>query len=153
MPDRSASPSAGPRLERLDPLALGSRRLDVQRVVRSLPMLKQFLKFRPMEAALLRAIANPRRCAILWLVWERELSAGDIAAQFDVSWPAISQSLGVLRRAGAVTERRAGRRRYYRADRVLLRPLADAIQAMWAADLETLRILAEADQRAPAVAP
>lgn len=104
-----------------------------------------------METALLRAIASPRRCAILGLVWERELSAGDIAAQFDISWPAISQNLGVLRRAGAVTERRAGRRRYYRADRERLRPLADVIRAMWAADLETLRILAEVDQRAQVV--
>ena len=101
-----------------------------------------------MDGQLLRAIANPRRAAILGLVWDRERSAGEIAARFDVSWPAISQNLGVLRRAGAVTERRAGTRRFYRADLVVLAPLADVIRSMWASDLETLRVLAEADEAA-----
>jgi DNA-binding transcriptional ArsR family regulator len=49
-----------------------------------------------MEAAL-RAIAGPRRRQILELVREQELSAGAIASQFDVSRPAISQHLGVLK--------------------------------------------------------
>jgi DNA-binding transcriptional ArsR family regulator len=37
---------------------------------------------------LLRAVSSPRRLAILRLVWDAERSAGDIAAQFDVSWSA-----------------------------------------------------------------
>lgn len=101
-----------------------------------------------MDGQLLRAIANPRRAAILGLVWDHERSAGEIAARFDVSWPAISQNLGVLRRAGAITERRAGTRRLYRADLAVLAPLADVIRSMWASDLETLRMLAEADEAA-----
>ena len=36
----------------------------------------------------LQVIAAPRRLRILELVWDRELSAGDIAAEFDVSWSA-----------------------------------------------------------------
>jgi DNA-binding transcriptional ArsR family regulator len=47
--------------------------------------------------AMLEAISNPRRREILRLVWKRELTAGEIAERFDVSWPAISQNLGVLR--------------------------------------------------------
>jgi DNA-binding transcriptional ArsR family regulator len=110
-------------------------------------MLKEYLKFWGVDTQLLKAIANPRRSAILGLVWERERSAGEIAAQFDVSWPAISQNLAILHRAGAITERRDGRRRLYRADMTALGPLAEVVQAMWATDLETLRLLAEADDR------
>jgi DNA-binding transcriptional ArsR family regulator len=101
-----------------------------------------------MDATLLKAVASPRRCAILGLIWERELSAGEIAAQFDVSWPAISQNLAVLRRSGAITERREGTRRLYRADLEVLAPLAEVIRSMWASDLDTLRFLVEADASA-----
>jgi DNA-binding transcriptional ArsR family regulator len=101
-----------------------------------------------MDATLLKAVASPRRCAILGLIWERELSAGEIAAQFDVSWPAISQNLAVLRRSGAITERREGTRRLYRADLVVLAPLTEVIRSMWASDLDTLRFLVEADASA-----
>ena len=45
-----------------------------------------------MEAAL-KAIAEPRRRAILQLVRDDERSAGEIAAQFDVRRPAVSQHL------------------------------------------------------------
>ena len=63
---------------------------------------------------LLRALAEPRRRAILRLVARAELTAGDIAATFDVTRPAISQHLTVLRTAGLLHERRDGTRRYYR---------------------------------------
>jgi len=42
-------------------------------------------------------------------------SAGEIAAEFTVSWPAVSQHLRVLKDAGLLTERREGTRRLYRA--------------------------------------
>ena len=97
---------------------------------------------------MLKAVASSRRCAILGLIWERELSAGEIASHFSVSWPAISQNLTVLRRSGAITERRAGTRRLYRADQQALGPLAEVIRSMWRSDLETLRLLAEAAEQA-----
>jgi len=56
----------------------------------------------------LQVIAAPRRLQILELVWDRELSAGDIAAEFDVSWSAVSQHLRALKAAGFVVERREG---------------------------------------------
>ena len=89
--------------------------------------------------ALLDAISNPRRREILRLVWDEELSAGEIASRFDVTWPAVSQSLGVLRRAGLVTERRESTRRFYRADRARLGPLRLALEQMWAEDLSNLQ--------------
>ena len=62
----------------------------------------------------LKALAEPRRRAILRLVARVELAAGDIAAAFDVTRPAISQHLTVLRTAGLLHERRDGTRRLYR---------------------------------------
>ena len=79
------------------------------------------------------------------MVWDRELMAGEIAAGFDVSWPAISQNLGVLRRAGLVVERRVGTRRFYRADQAALGPVAELLRAMWAADLMALKDAVESD--------
>ena len=78
-------------------------------------------------------------------MWERELSAGDIAATFDVSWPAISQNLAVLRKAGLVTERREANRRFYRADQQALGSLRPALQEMWTLDLDRLRSIVEAE--------
>lgn len=91
------------------------------------------------EQEVLQAIASARRREILRLVWDRELPAGEIAAHFDVSWPAISQNLGVLRDAGLVRERRDGRRRLYRAEPEALGPLAAALEQMWRADLGRLK--------------
>jgi uncharacterized protein YndB with AHSA1/START domain len=65
--------------------------------------------------AALRALSDPRRRAILDLVREVELPAGEIARRFEVTRPAISQHLAVLRDAGLVSERRQGTRRFYRA--------------------------------------
>ncbi len=67
-----------------------------------------------MDSAL-RAIAEPRRREILRMVRDDERTAGDIAAQFDVTRPAVSQHLTVLRDAGLIVERREGTRRWYRA--------------------------------------
>ena len=101
-----------------------------------------------MDEVALRAVASPRRRRILQLVWDEELSSGEIASQFDVSWPAISQNLRVLERAGLVRCRHAGTARYYRADRGAARPLKAILQAMWEADIGNLAALAEAEAKA-----
>src|SRR6202023_3517462 len=101
----------------------------------------------PLEAAM-GAIASPRRRQILRLFWNAERSAGDIAATVDdVSWPAVSQNLRLLKNAGLITERRQGTHRYYRADRRALRPLEAVLRQMWTRDLGRLRDLAEAEAR------
>ena len=97
---------------------------------------------------ILEAITSAKRREILRLVWDRELSAGEIAAHFEVSWPAVSQNLGVLRNAGLVRERREGRRRLYRAERAALGPLASALQEMWREDLRRLKAEVESRRRA-----
>jgi len=95
----------------------------------------------------LEAVSNPRRRAILRLVWDRERSAGEIAANFDVTWAAISQNLRVLREAGLVKERRQGNHRLYRANRRALGPLAAVVKRMWEEDLAELKRVVERDRR------
>jgi DNA-binding transcriptional ArsR family regulator len=97
----------------------------------------------PLQAAM-EAIANPRRRQILRLVWTAERSAGEIASTVDeVSWPAVSQNLRLLKDSGLITERRQGTHRYYKADRRALGPLEAILRQMWARDLGRLRELAE----------
>jgi DNA-binding transcriptional ArsR family regulator len=93
----------------------------------------------------LKIVAARRRRQILQLVWDRELAAGEIARHFDVSWPAISQHLTILREAGFVTERRAGTSRLYRADHEALGALRTVIEAQWEDGLARLADLAEAE--------
>ena len=101
----------------------------------------------PIEAAM-NAIANPRRRQILRLVWDAERSAGEIAAAIDeVSWPAVSQNLRLLKDSGLITERRQGTHRYYKADRKALGPLEAVLRQMWTRDLGRLREFAEAEAR------
>jgi DNA-binding transcriptional ArsR family regulator len=69
---------------------------------------------RDVEAAI-RAIAERHRREIVRLVRDRELTAGQIASHFEVSRPAVSQHLRILKDSGLVTERRQGTRRYYKA--------------------------------------
>jgi DNA-binding transcriptional ArsR family regulator len=94
-----------------------------------------------------RAIAEPRRRQILTMVRERELSAGEIAAGFEVSRPAVSQHLTVLRSAGLLTERRQGTSRYYRARPEGLAGLRDFMDEFWTDRLERLRLAAELEQQ------
>src|SRR3954462_1101120 len=63
----------------------------------------------------LDALASPIRREILWMVWDDELAAGEIAAAFDLSAGTISAHLAALRDAGLVTVRREGNFRRYRA--------------------------------------
>ena len=95
----------------------------------------------------LQVVAEPRRREILRLVWSHELPAGAIAAHFDVSFPAVSQHLSVLRDAGFVSVRRDGRRRLYRADRKAIGPLQPALEEMWSRSLDRLVTLVEEERR------
>jgi DNA-binding transcriptional ArsR family regulator len=95
----------------------------------------------------LRALAEPRRREILALVRDRELPAGEIARQFDITRPAISQHLAVLRDAGLVTERRAGTRRLYRARPAGAAELRSWLEAFWDDRLGNLRDAAERHER------
>lgn len=95
-----------------------------------------------MEAAL-KALAEPRRQQILRLVWDAERPAGEIAIHFDVSRPAISKHLRVLKEAGLVTERRVGTQRLYRADPEPLAELGRFLESFWDDSLLRIKDAAE----------
>jgi len=96
--------------------------------------------------AVLRALAEPRRRAILQLVAHDELAAGEIASAFEITRPAVSQHLTVLKNAGLLHERRDGTRRFYRARSEGLLGLRDVLEDIWAASLDVARQLVEADR-------
>jgi DNA-binding transcriptional ArsR family regulator len=89
------------------------------------------------------AIADPIRRRVLELVRDTELPAGELAAHFSVSRPAVSRHLRVLREAGLVHERREGKLRLYLADPAPLDELRSWLDGYWAGRLDALRSLAE----------
>jgi DNA-binding transcriptional ArsR family regulator len=97
----------------------------------------------PSTDAVLRALSEPRRRAILRLVADSEMSAGAIATAFDVTRTAVSQHLTVLRTAGLITERRDGTRRLYRGRREAITELQVALEGIWASSLERGKALVE----------
>ncbi len=95
----------------------------------------------------MRAIAEPRRRAILRLVRDEERSAGEIASHFEVTRPAVSQHLSVLKEAGLVSERRNGTKRLYRARPEGLVDLKAFLDEFWSERLETLKREAEREEK------
>lgn len=96
----------------------------------------------------IEAIAEPRRREILRLVRDSELPAGKIAARFpDVTRPAVSQHLGVLKEAGLLSERRDGTRRLYRARPEGFAGLREFLESFWDERLGALRAEAESEER------
>ena len=98
-----------------------------------------------MEEAI-RAIAEPNRRRILQLVSGGELSAGEIASRFEITRPAVSQHLGVLREAGLVSERREGTRRLYSLRPEGFDDLKSFLEAFWDQGLERLKEAAELEE-------
>lgn len=96
---------------------------------------------------LLTAIADPRRRAILRLVQERELPAGEIAERFHTTRQAVSQHLRVLESAGLLELRREGAKRWYRTQPGTLMELRTFLEAFWDASLTTLKHHVEYERR------
>ncbi len=99
-----------------------------------------------MPVEVFEAIAQPTRREILRLLAGGELSAGAVAARFDVTQPAISQHLKVLREAGLVEERRQGTRRLYRVRPEGLGDLHSFLAELLPARLERLKAAAEEEE-------
>ena len=96
----------------------------------------------------LDALVEPRRRDILALIRDGELPAGRIAEAFpDVSRPAVSQHLKVLREAGLIAERREGTKRLYRLDPAGFEPVRSYFETFWDDRLELLKTAAEHEER------
>jgi len=96
----------------------------------------------------LRALADGTRRRILSMVWARERTAGEIAAEFEMSRPAVSQHLKVLLEADLVAVRRDGTRRWYRARQDRVAAARAVIESFWDDRLTALKSAAEAEARA-----
>lgn len=96
---------------------------------------------------MLRALADATRRHILALVWREERTAGEIAAEFAMTRPGVSQHLAILRESELVSVRRDGTRRLYRANRQAIARLRAELGAFWDDRLAQLRDAAEAAGR------
>ena len=87
------------------------------------------------------AVSDPVRREILGMLRGRSLTAGQIACRFEISRPAVSRHLRVLRESGLVTDQARGRQRVYELD---VRPLADLdswlsdFRQLWSSRLDAL---------------
>ena len=94
--------------------------------------------------AKIQALSNETRFEIVKLVREREMAAGAIARRFDMTRPAVSQHLGVLREAGLLDERRDGPQRLYVVREEGFSELVDFVDGFWRPRLQRLKLAAEA---------
>ena len=94
----------------------------------------------------MRALAEPTRREILRVVRDEEHTAGDIAAKFPISRPAVSQHLRALEDAQLVTVRRDGTKRWYRARPEGLAELQRWLTTMWEGQLADLKRAAEQEE-------
>ncbi|WP_084957900.1 metalloregulator ArsR/SmtB family transcription factor [Thermoactinospora rubra] len=95
------------------------------------------------------ALASPVRRELVQLLLERPRSAGELAANFSMSRPSVSEHLKVLRDAGLVSERRYGRRRLYRLEAEPFRELSQWLgpyERFWRDKLAGLRAVLEEDE-------
>ena len=102
------------------------------------------------ETKIFQALADPSRRAIFESLARGEAAVKDLTAHFDISQPAISQHLAMLKEAGLVHGRRDGRCVYYRVEPRGMQPLIDWIahyRAFWTEHVGRLeRLLDEMDE-------
>lgn len=65
-------------------------------------------------ARILKALADPTRQQIMFMLRQGEASVGDITGRLAIAQPSVSQHLRILRESGAVAARKDGQRVYYR---------------------------------------
>ena len=81
------------------------------------------------------------------MVWNHERPAGEIAAHFSLTRPAVSQHLTVLLQSGLVCVRQDGTRRLYQANLDEVERLRSELKAFWDGPLLRLKAAAERAQK------
>ncbi|HKR14802.1 MAG TPA: metalloregulator ArsR/SmtB family transcription factor [Pyrinomonadaceae bacterium] len=84
----------------------------------------------------LAALADPTRRQVFDLVRKHNFTVGELAAGLNITQPAVSQHLRVLRSANLVIDRREGARRYYRPNPAGLAELRRYVESLWDDALE-----------------
>jgi DNA-binding transcriptional ArsR family regulator len=97
------------------------------------------------QADVFAALASPIRRELLRLLLDQgPQPVAQLAANFDMRRPSVSEHLKVLRDAGLISERRSGRQRIYRLEPLPLREVRDWLnpyERFWRAKLTDLRDL------------
>ena len=96
-------------------------------------------------SAILSALGDPTRQAILDLLLEGPQPVGELAALLPVSRSAVSQHLKVLKEVGLVVDRQEGTRRVYRENPAGLVPLREYLERFWTKNLVAFAQYAEAE--------
>ena len=102
------------------------------------------------EDKVFRALADPSRRAIFESLTGGEAAVKDLTIRFDISQPAVSQHLAILKDAGLVDGRRNGRRVIYRVQPRGIKPLVDWIaqyRVSWTERLDRLEPLPASTDR------
>jgi DNA-binding transcriptional ArsR family regulator len=97
------------------------------------------------SALALDALGDPTRRAILELLRDGPRPVGELASALPVSRPAVSQHLAVLKAAGLVADRAAGRRRLYAVDPAGLDALRAYLEGLWGQALASYQAATEGD--------
>lgn len=104
-------------------------------------MLKYNVPMNASTADVFQVIADPTRRGILEMLRGREQPVSMLAGHFPVTLSAISQHMRVLRNAGLVSVRRAGRERLYRLNPASMQPVFDWVrqyEPFWQEKLDAL---------------
>jgi DNA-binding transcriptional ArsR family regulator len=96
--------------------------------------------------AVLRALAEPNRQAILRLVRDQARSVGEIGEHFEISQQAVSQHLQILTEAGLLDVRREGKRRLYIINPRGLETLDRFLASLWPSGLKRLKAAVESQR-------
>jgi len=89
------------------------------------------------------ALADPTRCRVIEMLHERPMPVHELTAAFDISRPAISRHLRVLKDARLVIDRPAGTRRIYAVDRTGLEALRADLDRFWGQALANFKDIVE----------
>ncbi|MFC6487734.1 ArsR/SmtB family transcription factor [Nitratireductor sp. GCM10026969] len=102
------------------------------------------------ETDVFRALADPTRRAVLERLLDGEKNATELREGLDISQPAVSQHVAILRDAGLIEQKRQGRQVRYRLAPDGLAPMVDWLtryRAFWPTRVERLRTLLEEMER------
>ncbi len=83
-----------------------------------------------MSDSAFKALSDPTRREILRLLGQQDLTAGEIVERFDISQPAISRHLSVLRHAGLVVAKRQGQNVVYSLDTTVFQDVVRALLSL-----------------------
>ncbi|HZS48458.1 MAG TPA: metalloregulator ArsR/SmtB family transcription factor [Blastocatellia bacterium] len=107
------------------------------------------MSFHAVTTNVFHAISDPTRRALIDMLADREQPVNSLCEKFDMTQPAISQHLRVLRVAGLVNERRSGRQRIYKLNPEPLKEVSDWVsryELFWQNKLTALSKFLEQEQ-------